>query len=185
MGKSMKPVAHERRWLVLFFPYDVHWTMRWVARRRRGWSHVALLSPTGNGQWVLFEWGMRGIFVCPIGEVRASRMMAAATEVLQYDQQASAAGSVLHALLPNTCMTLARQAMGLPARWNFFRSGWQLRCELLAAGAEVVIPARGVDERADGRQRSDQLPGHGSRGAGPRPSARARYAAVADRQRTG
>lgn len=130
---------HERRWLVLFLPLRVHWTMRWVAHRRRAWAHVALLSPIGNGQWIAIEWQMRGLFAAPLGEVAAGRMMAIATEILAYDQVGAGPLSVLNSLLPNTCMTIARQALGLPARLNFFRSGWQLRCELLARGAKTMV----------------------------------------------
>lgn len=138
----MTRLPHERRWLVLFLPYKVHWTMRWVARRRPGYGHVALLSPIGNGQSILFEWGMTGLYIGPIGEVKTARLMNAATEILSYDQRWSAPMSVLNSLLPTTCMTMARQAMGLRPRLNLFRSGWQLRSELLDLGAEVVLPPR-------------------------------------------
>ena len=135
----------ERRFVVCFMRWPIHWTMRWVARRRPGYEHVVLLSPIGGGRWIMFQWGMDGIFLAPLGEVSASRMMSCATEALQWDRRKPPDMSVLHSLLPNTCMTLARQALGLPARLNFFASGWSLRCELLAAGAQVVIPANRRD----------------------------------------
>lgn len=132
---------NERRWQVLFMWWPVHWTMRWVARRKPGYQHVVLLSPTGNGQFLSLQWGMDGLFMRPIGTVEAARLMQHATEVIEWDSPWKRESSVLNSLLPNTCMTIARQALGLPARWNFFRSGWQLRCELLALGARVVMPA--------------------------------------------
>lgn len=135
----------ERRFIVCFVRWPIHWTMRWVASRKPGYEHVILLSPIGGGRWIMFQWGMDGIFLAPLGEVSASRMMSCATEALQWDRRKPPDMSVLHSLLPNTCMTLARQALGLPARLNFFASGWSLRCELLAAGAQVVIPANRRD----------------------------------------
>lgn len=135
----------ERRFIVCFVKWDIHWTMRWVAARKPGYEHVILLSPIGGGRWIVFQWGMDGIFLHPIGEVMAARYMSHATEALQWDRRRPPPPSVLHSLLPNTCMTLARQALGLPAKLNFFASGWDLRCELLAAGAEVVIPANRRD----------------------------------------
>lgn len=135
-------MTHERRWHVLFFRFKPHWTMRWVARRHPGYGHAMLLSPIGGGRWLGFEWSFAGILMRPVGETEAARLMELATEVLEYDQRGMAANSFLHALLPNTCMTMIRQATGLPARLNFFRSGWQLRGELLAAGGRVVVPAR-------------------------------------------
>lgn len=134
---------NERQWLVLFLRWRIHWTMRWIVRRRPGHAHVVLLSPLGNSQWLLLQWGMDGLFVRPAGGVEAARLVGLATEVIEYHSEAKRESSVLNSLLPNTCMTVARQALGLPARWNFFRSGWQLRCELLARGAQVVMPATG------------------------------------------
>ena len=116
--------------------------MRWRTRGQRGYGHVALLSPIGCDRWLLFQWGFDGIFVRPVGFVEATRLFDMATEVLCYDAVERAPHSVLNALLPNTCMTLARQVMGLPARWNFVASGRALRGELLARGAEIVVPAR-------------------------------------------
>jgi hypothetical protein len=116
--------------------------MRWRTAGQRAYSHVVLLSPIGNDRWLLFQWGFDGLFVRPIGFVEATRLFDLATEVLLYDAVERAPHSALNSLLPNTCMTLARQVMGLPARWNFVASGLALRSELLARGAEVVVPKR-------------------------------------------
>lgn len=123
--------------------WRIHWTMRWVTDQTPGFEHVCLLSPTGNGQWLQFQWGFDGITTGPIGSVMAARLMNHATQVLEYDVRQRAPASVLASLLPNTCMTMARQVLGLPARWNIFASGLVLRSELLARGARVVLPAQG------------------------------------------
>lgn len=136
---------NERTWLVLFMRWRIHWTMRWVTRLAPAYGHVMLLSPIGNGQFISYQWGMDGIFIEPIGEVAAARYMNHATELLQYDQRSRAPGNVLNSLLPATCITMARQVMGLPPRLNFFLSALSLRGELLARGAEVVMPARRDD----------------------------------------
>ena len=44
---------NERRWLVLFMRWRVHWTMRWRTAGQRAYSHVVLLSPIGNDRWLL------------------------------------------------------------------------------------------------------------------------------------
>ena len=132
----------ERKFIVCFVSWPIHWTMRWVAARKPGYEHVILLSPIGGSRWIMFQWGMDGIFIAPLGEAMAARMMQHATEALEWNRRKASPPSVLHSLLPNTCMTLARQALGLPAKLNFFASGWDLRCELLEAGARVVIPPK-------------------------------------------
>lgn len=134
-------MVHERRWLVLFTRYPVHWFMRPFVSRK-DYTHVALLSPIGNSQWIHFEWGVDGVHISPVGQEKAGRLFAASTEVVQYDQRERAEPSPLNSILPNTCITLARQVMGLPGRWAFWRDGWALRCELLERGGEIVIPAR-------------------------------------------
>ena len=136
-------VIDERRWQILFMRWPVHWTGRWMTWRHPNYAHVLLISPIGNGQWLGVDWGVKGLFVRPLGSVAVAKLLLYASEVLEYDQFEAAAPDVIgRSILPQTCMTMARQAMGLPSSWAFWRSGWALRCELLERGARVVMPPK-------------------------------------------
>jgi hypothetical protein len=128
----------ERRWHVVFLRWRIHWFMRYFTKRR-GYDHIILMSAIGGGRWIYAEWALNGMAIKIVAEPMAERIFTTAHEVIVYDQIGWPAASPLRSLLPMTCIMFARQVLGLPPTWRFWQNAYSLRCELLNAGAEVVI----------------------------------------------
>jgi hypothetical protein len=140
-------------WQVCFVPCWQHWTMR-PFHMKPPFQHIFLLRPyesihIGASRWLYVEWSFMGAVTVLLDE----------HQVAVFHRRVIAEGAMLHwpgssilppprmgnGLWPLTCVTFARQILGLPFRYRTW-TPLGLWHELVEKGAKVVIDPPKVDK---------------------------------------